>query len=82
MYRREYGYCAKCGDEKDLDTHYVHDECKSPHKRGGFHFCAVCGKPWAMTYITDILDYVCMDDLSKKAPAAAITGFPRDIGDR
>jgi hypothetical protein len=60
---RLYGFCAKCGGTKDIDTGYVHDHCKSPHVKGRFIGCAVCGKAWAETS----RDYVCTDDLATKS---------------
>ena len=64
--RRTYGYCAKCGETKDIDQNYVHGHCVYPRRKGGFRFCAVCGKPWPKRQY-DIRDYVCMDDLAKRA---------------
>lgn len=61
--RRTYGYCAKCGETKDNDSAYVHEHCKSPRKRGGFHYCAVCGKQWDLSHHKDVRDYVCVMDL-------------------
>lgn len=62
-YRRAYGYCAKCGETKGIDSTYVHEHCKSPRKKGGFHYCAVCGKAWVGSHRTDVRDYVCTMDL-------------------
>jgi hypothetical protein len=65
--KRTYGFCAKCGGTKDIDPNYVHGHCMYPHKKGGFHYCAVCGKPWGS--LTGERDYVCMADLAKKPVA-------------
>ena len=50
-----YAYCAKCGEDKDENSHYVHDPCRYPYKAGGFQFCVVCDKQWD----TESRDYVC-----------------------
>ncbi len=51
-----YAYCAKCGDEKSENRNYVHELCTYIYRPGGFHFCAVCDKPWD----DESRDYVCM----------------------
>jgi len=61
--RRDYGYCAKCLKEKDLNPNYVHDACSGP---GSYSGCAVCGNPWEDG---DKRDYVCVKDLAHKAVA-------------
>lgn len=56
--RAVYGFCAKCGQQKASDSHYVCPNCSG--SSGYYFYCANCGSKWPGG---ESRDYVCKDCL-------------------
>jgi hypothetical protein len=56
--RAAYGFCAKCGQQKASDSHYVCPKCSG--SSGYYFYCASCVSKWPGG---ESRDYVCKDCL-------------------
>jgi hypothetical protein len=72
---RQYRYCAKCGERKEVDSEYVGSCCRSVP--GPYRFCAVGGVPYPRPLpATSFIAHLCPDHLSHAdVGRGCVTGY-------